>query len=167
MNLRERMLTVLNGEKPDRIPFFCFPDAFPRGSFERYLRNNGMGLIQHASPIESDMPNVSITTRKTDNGKETIYHTPRGDISVEDYLGTGRQSHPLWPIKAEFFLKKVEDYVPLISMIEDTINHIDMEEFKLKDIELGEDGLLLVQILPRSEERRVGKECRSRWSPYH
>ena len=22
-------------------------------------------------------------------------------------------------------------------------------------------------ISPRSEERRVGKECRSRWSPYH
>src|SRR2546427_3155063 len=22
-------------------------------------------------------------------------------------------------------------------------------------------------VLPRSEERRVGKECRSRWSPYH
>ena len=25
----------------------------------------------------------------------------------------------------------------------------------------------LAEILPRSEERRVGKECRSRWSPYH
>ena len=25
---------------------------------------------------------------------------------------------------------------------------------------IDEDG-------PRSEERRVGKECRSRWSPYH
>src|SRR2546430_6413541 len=24
-----------------------------------------------------------------------------------------------------------------------------------------------VQVHPRSEERRVGKECRSRWSPYH
>ena len=23
------------------------------------------------------------------------------------------------------------------------------------------------EIEPRSEERRVGKECRSRWSPYH
>ena len=23
------------------------------------------------------------------------------------------------------------------------------------------------KISPRSEERRVGKECRSRWSPYH
>src|SRR6185437_10516809 len=26
---------------------------------------------------------------------------------------------------------------------------------------------LLVALRPRSEERRVGKECRSRWSPYH
>ena len=26
----------------------------------------------------------------------------------------------------------------------------------------GEQGILM-----RSEERRVGKECRSRWSPYH
>src|SRR5256885_6173608 len=25
----------------------------------------------------------------------------------------------------------------------------------------------LSDMLPRSEERRVGKECRSRWSPYH
>src|SRR2546429_6073753 len=23
------------------------------------------------------------------------------------------------------------------------------------------------EVAPRSEERRVGKECRSRWSPYH
>ena len=25
----------------------------------------------------------------------------------------------------------------------------------------------LVDVIKRSEERRVGKECRSRWSPYH
>ena len=31
------------------------------------------------------------------------------------------------------------------------------------------DALLsrMVRALNRSEERRVGKECRSRWSPYH
>ena len=28
-------------------------------------------------------------------------------------------------------------------------------------------GVSLALMLPRSEERRVGKECRSRWSPYH
>ena len=26
---------------------------------------------------------------------------------------------------------------------------------------------LVCRLLLRSEERRVGKECRSRWSPYH
>ena len=28
-------------------------------------------------------------------------------------------------------------------------------------------GVLLMSETERSEERRVGKECRSRWSPYH
>ena len=29
------------------------------------------------------------------------------------------------------------------------------------------DDLVLKMVRSRSEERRVGKECRSRWSPYH
>src|SRR3954449_10006955 len=29
------------------------------------------------------------------------------------------------------------------------------------------DNLKMIRRPPRSEERRVGKECRSRWSPYH
>ena len=28
-------------------------------------------------------------------------------------------------------------------------------------------GSILGTVTDRSEERRVGKECRSRWSPYH
>ena len=34
---------------------------------------------------------------------------------------------------------------------------------KLKDIQSGK----IFDETFRSEERRVGKECRSRWSPYH
>src|SRR5688572_31060737 len=30
-----------------------------------------------------------------------------------------------------------------------------------------EDPVLMLKNITRSEERRVGKECRSRWSPYH
>ena len=29
------------------------------------------------------------------------------------------------------------------------------------------EGNVHIGIVTRSEERRVGKECRSRWSPYH
>ena len=31
----------------------------------------------------------------------------------------------------------------------------------------GKHGRVSVNSKGRSEERRVGKECRSRWSPYH
>ena len=40
----------------------------------------------------------------------------------------------------------------------------DKEEIKTLE-ELEEKGRVLREY--RSEERRVGKECRSRWSPYH
>ena len=33
------------------------------------------------------------------------------------------------------------------------------------EINLAGDAVVCIQ--DRSEERRVGKECRSRWSPYH
>ena len=29
------------------------------------------------------------------------------------------------------------------------------------------ETVILSEVSQRSEERRVGKECRSRWSPYH
>src|SRR2546430_13819755 len=32
---------------------------------------------------------------------------------------------------------------------------------------VGEEAVRGKELRPRSEERRVGKECRSRWSPYH
>jgi len=53
---------------------------------------------------------------------------------------------------------------------------IAMEDTELKRfssstffLHLNENSLLeeFVRYLARSEERRVGKECRSRWSPYH
>ena len=41
------------------------------------------------------------------------------------------------------------------------------KERKYKYEEVVECKKLIASNLSRSEERRVGKECRSRWSPYH
>ena len=38
----------------------------------------------------------------------------------------------------------------------------NLEQNNIKKIKFSEQ-----KITTRSEERRVGKECRSRWSPYH
>ena len=49
-----------------------------------------------------------------------------------------------------------------------TPQSIDQELARLtKDLELTPEQQQQVRPLLRSEERRVGKECRSRWSPYH
>ena len=39
--------------------------------------------------------------------------------------------------------------------------------FNTLNFEAGKTTLQLSISTTRSEERRVGKECRSRWSPYH
>ena len=47
---------------------------------------------------------------------------------------------------------------------------IDSFKGSMSSIEAGEAaaaGIRKVYSEARSEERRVGKECRSRWSPYH
>src|SRR5258706_13663754 len=46
--------------------------------------------------------------------------------------------------------------------------HLWARGYCVSTIELDEEKIRkYVQWQERSEERRVGKECRSRWSPYH
>ena len=40
-------------------------------------------------------------------------------------------------------------------------------QFNMGNLYHDGEGVIKDNILARSEERRVGKECRSRWSPYH
>ena len=35
------------------------------------------------------------------------------------------------------------------------------------ELVVAAEGQTLAELPVRSEERRVGKECRSRWAPYH
>ena len=60
-----------------------------------------------------------------------------------------------------FFLCTVESY--------SIIKPVFLHKFKSYNKEIGktDESLGRKATGPRSEERRVGKECRSRWSPYH
>ena len=42
------------------------------------------------------------------------------------------------------------------------LEHLNNQSKAIEDIQAAR-----LEALDRSEERRVGKECRSRWSPYH
>ena len=59
----------------------------------------------------------------------------------------------------------------VVAVIDSGVNKMDgmLQEQDIEDIyyEDQEFKTCYVGKLNRSEERRVGQECRSRWSPYH
>src|SRR3712207_9334577 len=56
----------------------------------------------------------------------------------------------------------------LLVELEDAKPHAVQAQVLEPVVEERGDRLCPVAVVPvRSEERRVGKECRSRWSPYH
>ena len=78
----------------------------------------------------------------------------------------------LW--KSEDYYRKAEqDYLDLLSRYVDvhdtqTARHLlEVQQRHLGTFGYGVKSMTLSMIEARSEERRVGKECRSRWSPYH
>ena len=57
------------------------------------------------------------------------------------------------------------DYKTMRDKIENMVN--DNHKDFVKAVISMEKGVNDESAAERSEERRVGKECRSRWSPYH
>src|SRR5256885_14934650 len=55
---------------------------------------------------------------------------------------------------------------PFICTVHDVLEHKGQPVIVMERVE-GETLQALIARGARSEERRVGKECRSRWSPYH
>ena len=64
-------------------------------------------------------------------------------------------------IRSQIF-KAFDKYLSMLGLLLSK----EMDTAKVRP-ELQEERRRLDDILSRSEERRVGKECRSRWSPYH
>ena len=53
---------------------------------------------------------------------------------------------------------------------ESELENDDLKNYKAKAefyVRQHQDNPAIAKLRSRSEERRVGKECRSRWSPYH
>ena len=67
-------------------------------------------------------------------------------------------------IHIPFCIKKC-DYCDFLSGPSGPKEQADYVDALLEEINAAEEGK--GRSVSRSEERRVGKECRSRWSPYH
>ena len=107
--------------------------------------------------------------------KKPYHHLPDGTFRNPEG-STERSENFKWSFKIyNQEKKKLDMTVPDDHVVSKDKVLSDLVKFKNDDyivwighatfiIKLGETTIITD---PRSEERRVGKECRSRWSPYH
>src|SRR2546430_3412120 len=88
-------------------------------------------------------------------GRELVAVTPgnREDYLYDDIidLDLAQQEHA----QLVAVLQRFAEVYEVRDLLTELVARPDVREF------------LVTRALERSEERRVGKECRSRWSPYH
>src|SRR3712207_9412648 len=94
------------------------------------------------------VPPVAVTGR----GARRVYDPPAADLL-----------QPLRPEEVGFSVRHYELMVILDPDLEERTIAPSLDRFLTVVTNSG--GTVKTEI--RSEERRVGKECRSRWSPYH
>src|SRR3712207_202850 len=70
---------------------------------------------------------------------------------------------PLPLVVAGLVLELVDVDLRALAVLDDLAGHGHAGQ----RLRVGGDGVAVDEQHGRSEERRVGKECRSRWSPYH
>src|SRR5258708_16898578 len=103
----------------------------------------------------------------------------QAEDGIRDDLVTGVQTCalPIYLFAEDLYLKERTDlmpqfaafYIKLLDEIKRNMEFIKRYQ-NAENTEVMEEfqkHILQASVEPRSEERRVGKECRSRWSPYH
>src|SRR5258708_18975970 len=130
----------------------CFAGATkaPAQEFRGALR----GVVQDSNG--GRVPAAKIFLHATESSfQREIASDSRGEFRVGDLLpGTYRVK-----VQASGFAEANSNVKITVSSVQEVIVTLKPQALQ-QSITLDLDG-------PRSEERRVGKECRSRWSPYH
>ena len=126
---------------------------------ERLEREYNVDLIVTA-------PTVEYQITKT-NGEELVIQTPQ-ELPLPEEITQIRES---W-VRAEIMTpeKYIGDLMELCQFKRGQYVNTKYLNSNTGDIQLKDQYIVLeydIPLLTRSEERRVGKECRSRWSPYH
>ncbi len=143
MNVRDRVQAVLNGRTPDRIPQLIYSGHLPRGSFERRMRNLGLGLDIRCRVHRTETPHVKTESKKvgtyshieTSTPVGTLHSKRRVDMRFQLPGGSWLLEHPV---------KKEEDLEVVKFIVEDTAYEPYYEDYCQNYRELEGDGVVTV-----------------------
>jgi hypothetical protein len=138
---RERVLAVLNGERPDKVPFTIYECMIPQCTVERRLRNDGLCIVNRSQEgYSSRTPNCTKETHSyREDGKprtRTVLNTPVGEIyEVRQPAGFTQ-----WVVEPYF--KGPEDYEVLEFMLRDKVCSPAYQGYEKAEAWMGDDIIL-------------------------
>jgi hypothetical protein len=161
MNHRERMLAVLGGQAPDRIPWSprvalwynarrltdTLPPAYKGLSLREVERALGVACpARDGSILQSECPGLAVETRRIGNREITEYLTPVGRLQRVVRFSDELERQGLPGRIVEYPLKAEEDYCIWEWIIAHTQWRPDYEAYQRYDAEIGDDGLPMVSV---------------------
>src|SRR3712207_9541224 len=131
----------------------------------RYILQEGGTILgsSRTNPYKNEGDAEKVVNRLEEFGLDALVA-----IGGDDTLGVAKRLHDDFGIQVVGCPKTIDNdlsatdttfgYDTAVAIATDAID-------RLRTTAKSHERILVVEI--RSEERRVGKECRSRWSPYH
>ena len=120
-------------------------------------------LEAHTEDSLSQRSRTDSSSHRSDSRRQYPRKQNKKNVFIENRSATLFGGHNKIPIFA--VLKET------LIMFEAPIKNFSRDKafpnWELKAVFFDINGVLYDSMTTRSEERRVGKECRSRWSPYH
>jgi uroporphyrinogen-III decarboxylase len=160
MTNRERILAILEGRPPDRIPWIprlrIWYQAHQRdGTLPEEYRGRSLREVEHdifggtaardGVIYRTELRGVDVRTHNVDE-METIteYVTPVGTLTTRRRTTEQLRRQGIADTQVEFLLKRREDYAVMEFIIEHTAFTPVFEEFERYEREVGEDGYPMV-----------------------
>lgn len=143
MNMKQRMMSVIRGEKPDRVPFVQYSGiAGPNEEIWKLIGRDNMGLLQWCSAHRFEHKHCRFEqenfTRNDQNCWRNILITPKGKIYEERVLVPSMGGVSTF---AKHYVEKVEDYQVLMAYLRDITVVEDISSIQQTIAQMGDDGL--------------------------
>jgi len=162
MTNRERLLAIMAGKSPDRIPWIprlqswynahvvqgTLPAEYEGLSLRQIERKLGMGTAARDARIFTVEQRGDIETERREEGNTTltIYHTPAGVVSTR-YRGSEELARVgIGALEIEHMIKGPEDFAAVEYMVQNQFYEPDYAAYRAYEAEIGEDGYPMTQV---------------------
>jgi len=159
MTNRERILAIMNGKSPDRIPWIArlqlwwlyhrnmgtLPEKYRGWQLRDIERDLGMGTAARDGRVYTTrLRNVEVAVRRDGMNIITDYITPVGTVSAVKRRTQELDLAGIEPLDWERPIKRPEDYDVMMYIFENTEYFPCYEEYLAYEEEIGDDGYPLV-----------------------